>query len=115
MKEFREYLKQIQSKLNSGHATEHTYRPALKTLLESLEPGIEAPNEPRRIECGTPDFFVSQKGVPLGYVETKDIEVPLGLEKAGIENFRWHDLRHTFATRLIHAGVDLYTVQRLGH
>ncbi len=36
------------------------------------------------------------------------------LEKAGIENFRWHDLRHTFATRLIHAGVDLYTVQRLG-
>ena len=38
----------------------------------------------------------------------------IALEKAGIENFRWHDLRHTFATRLIHAGVDLYTVQRLG-
>ena len=36
------------------------------------------------------------------------------LEKAKIEKFRFHDLRHTWATRLIQAGVDIYTVQRLG-
>lgn len=36
------------------------------------------------------------------------------LNLASIENFRWHDLRHTFATRLAQAGVDLYTVQKLG-
>jgi len=36
--------------------------------------------------------------------------------RAGISNLRFHDLRHTFATRLIRKGVDIVTVQNLlGH
>ncbi len=38
------------------------------------------------------------------------------LEKAEIENFKFHDLRHTFATRLAQSGIDIYkTAKLLGH
>ncbi len=40
----------------------------------------------------------------------------VAIKKAGLQNFTWHDLRHTFASRLVMADVDIRTVAELmGH
>jgi len=69
----KSYLTNIERELKTGKATEHTYRPALKDLLEAQDSQIRATNEPKRVECGAPDFILRRDGLSVGYVETKDL------------------------------------------
>ena len=52
------------------------------------------------------------KGKPIAWANTKHWRNALG--RAGIENFRWHDLRHTWATWQRQAGTPTHELQRLG-
>ena len=75
--EFRAYVRSLNDNLALGNATEHTHRPALKTLMESIQDGVTATNEPKRIECGAPDYAVTKDGptpLAVGYVEAKETE-----------------------------------------
>ena len=73
-KHIKQYLEQLARHYAAGHATEHTYRPALQALLESVIPGVLVTNEPKQIDCGAPDFVLTRNHIPLGYVEAKDID-----------------------------------------
>jgi hypothetical protein len=92
MKHFHDYVHDLDREYRTGKATEHTYRPALKSLLESLRKGIHATNEPRRIACGAPDFILTESGahavggIPLGFLEAKDVTVSLD-DRANVEQF----------------------------
>lgn len=71
----RKYLKTVEKDFLTGKATEHTYRSTLKTLIENLGLRVTAINEPKRVECGAPDFAVSysKQSLTIGYVEAKDV------------------------------------------
>ncbi len=69
----QEYLENINKRFNTGISREHSYRGDLQTLLESLAAGSLATNEPARIKCGAPDFIITRRDIPVGYVEAKDI------------------------------------------
>ena len=50
---FKLYIQTLQADLARGNASEHTHRPDLKALLESLGERLTATNDPKRVtDCG---------------------------------------------------------------
>lgn len=68
-----QYIQNINAAHHRGDATEHTYRGDLKQLIESLAPDIVVTNEPARQACGAPDYILTKRDIPVGFIEAKDI------------------------------------------
>lgn len=79
--------------------------PISKRLYKLLQ-SVPRSNENSRVFLGIDGAPI--KSLKEGYAAA--------LERAELRKIRFHDLRHTFATRLVLGGVDLFTVKELlGH
>ena len=59
-----------------------------------------------------PTHVFSYRGKPITQVSTKAWYA--ALKTAGIEDFRWHDLRHTWASWHVQSGTPLFALQEMG-
>lgn len=80
-----EYIENIAKRYKLGNSTEHTFRGDLQQLIECLAPEIRATNEPKRQSCGAPDYIITKKDIPVGFIEAKNIgdEDLDGVKKTG--------------------------------
>ncbi len=69
----KQYIESINKRFQLGNATEHTFRGDLQYLIENLIPGVKATNEPKRQQCGAPDYIITINEIPVGFIEAKDI------------------------------------------
>lgn len=56
--------------------------------------------------------FTGKTGKPINAINSRTWAN--ALERASIENFRWHDLRHTWASWLVQQGTPLAALKEMG-
>lgn len=66
----------------------------------------------RRCKGRHPHRVFTYRGRPIAWANTKAWRK--ALERSGIKDFRWHDLRHTWASWHVQHGTPLFVVQDLG-
>ncbi len=86
----KDYVKGLFNTAKSGDATEPSYYPALKSLLEALAaeagyPKAQVTAQPKKTEAGNPDFRVwDGKQHVVGYIEAKPAAAIIRLCVTGI-------------------------------
>ena len=71
------YIDNLNKRFQTGISREHAYRGDLQLVLETLLKDVQVINEPARIACGAPDYILTRKDIPVGYIEAKDVGVDL--------------------------------------
>lgn len=83
-----------------------------KTSIIPMSAKVKAVLEAWQKEC-PPSELVFPSPKDGGAMDNAKKSFADVLRRAGITNFRWHDMRHDFASRLAMAGVDLNTIREL--
>ena len=75
MKEYiSDYIKGLNILYKTEKAKELSYRIELHKLIEAyMGAGFVLINEPEHIDCGAPDLVIQKSGIPVAYIETKNI------------------------------------------
>ena len=68
-----EYFEKVNNSTKSGITSENCFRGDLQNLLETLLPNLSVTNELLSIEYGTPNYIISEEGLPIAYIKTTDI------------------------------------------
>lgn len=69
-----DYVHKVAARVKLGHSSEHTFRKDLEDLINNLVPDVIVTNEPSQVtDCGNPDFLISKKEIPIGFIEAKDV------------------------------------------
>ena len=96
----QQYISKTDTLYKTGNAREHSYRGDLQNLIMAILPDVLVTNEPARVACGAPDYVLTRKDIPIGYIEAKDIGVDLQSKtlkeqfdryKAGLTNLIFTD------------------------
>lgn len=102
--------RQIRKVINKTRRKNHSLTPSILPLsgeaMQTLRQWHKQTGQPRA-------GLVFPSPVTGGEMENITKAWNAVVKDAGIENFRFHDLRHTFASRLVMAGVPLNTVREL--
>ncbi len=85
------YISNLNSRFKSGISTEHSYRGDLQSLISDIVKDVLVTNEPSRIACGAPDYIITKKDIPLGYIEAKDLGADLSnkLYKEQLDRYKF--------------------------
>lgn len=93
------YIENLNTRFKTGISREHSYRGDLQNLLSAIATDVLITNEPARVACGAPDYIITKKNIPVGYIEAKDIGVDLNskLYKEQFERYK-HSLNNLIIT-----------------
>ena len=86
--DIQSYINEIRALHKSGQTTEHSFRPALSRLFESIDSNLTVINEPKRLtDVGAPDFVFNRNGISIGWCKEQKTIYTKGLPKTNLRLF----------------------------